>query len=111
MDTMCGLKALGVRLAVDDFGMGYSSLNYLQHLPIDTFKSDRLFLIAESNHELMHTIIDLTNNLGWCSREWSAKSQLTRLVGESCKEARVFMFSKHIDSLNTGRLVAKLMGD
>ena len=38
------LKALGVRLAIDDFGMGYSSLSYLHRFPIDILKIDRAFV-------------------------------------------------------------------
>lgn len=41
--TLTRLRALGVRVALDDFGSGYCSLNYLKHLPIDTLKIDRGF--------------------------------------------------------------------
>ena len=42
--TLSRLKALGVRLAVDDFGQGYSSLSYLRRFPLDVLKIDRAFV-------------------------------------------------------------------
>jgi len=62
-------RAPGLRIAIDDFGSGYSSLNYLRHLPINTLKIDRSF-VADLNANdatagaIVKTIIELGRNLG-----------------------------------------------
>jgi diguanylate cyclase (GGDEF)-like protein len=61
------LHDMGVRLVIDDFGKGYSSLSYLRRLPVDEIKIDRSFLRGMADGEddtLVRCIIDLAHNLG-----------------------------------------------
>jgi diguanylate cyclase (GGDEF)-like protein len=61
------LHDMGVSLAIDDFGKGYSSLSYLRRLPVDVLKIDRSFLIGLADGEddtLVRCMIDLAHNLG-----------------------------------------------
>jgi Amt family ammonium transporter len=68
LERLHGLKALGVALAVDDFGAGYSSLNYLRTLPVDVLKIDKVFVDGAGadggGDVLLHAIVDLGHSLG-----------------------------------------------
>jgi EAL domain-containing protein (putative c-di-GMP-specific phosphodiesterase class I) len=64
-----GLKALGVRLAIDDFGVGYSSLSHLKYLlPVDLIKIDKSFvdglLDSGDSRAIVTAIVQLTQSLG-----------------------------------------------
>jgi diguanylate cyclase (GGDEF)-like protein len=62
------LSELGVRIAIDDFGSGYTSLGYLKRLPIDVLKIDKSFILGmgadESDAVIVRSAIDLGHNLG-----------------------------------------------
>jgi Amt family ammonium transporter len=66
-DKVCRLKALGVKVAIDDFGSGYSSLGYLRDLDVDVLKVDRSFVLAlgadPSSSAIVRTIITLAEIL------------------------------------------------
>ena len=71
-DRACGvlaaLRNMGVRIAVDDFGKGYSSLSYLRELPIDELKLDKSFILSMTDDSrataLVVSTIDLAHSLG-----------------------------------------------
>jgi len=62
------LSAMGIRLSIDDFGTGLSSLSYLKRLPVNELKIDKSFVIdmAEDDHNavIVRSIIDLSHNIG-----------------------------------------------
>jgi diguanylate cyclase (GGDEF)-like protein len=66
--TLLGLRRIGVRLALDDFGVGYSSLARLQEMPPDIVKIDRCFVAPlgrpGASTELLASMIDLAHRTG-----------------------------------------------
>ncbi|OJG01575.1 EAL domain-containing protein [Pararhizobium antarcticum] len=62
------LSAMGCRIALDDFGSGYSSFGYIQRFPLDKIKLDRSFLTSSEegtvSQNIIHAIVDLCRNLG-----------------------------------------------
>ena len=68
MEVLGRLRAMGLRLSLDDFGTGHSSLAYLKRLPLDEVKIDRSFvagMIADENDAvIVRSTIDLARNLG-----------------------------------------------
>jgi len=68
IETMNQLADMGIQLAVDDFGTGFSSLAYLKKLPIHELKIDKSFVTDMCNNDhdavLVRSTIDLSHNLG-----------------------------------------------
>jgi len=67
LETLTRLKKLDVSLAIDDYGTGYSSLAYLQRLPVDTIKIDQSFvgnmLRSKDSATIVRSTIELAHNL------------------------------------------------
>jgi diguanylate cyclase (GGDEF)-like protein/PAS domain S-box-containing protein len=68
LETITRLKDMGFRFAIDDFGVGYSSLAYLKKLPVDAIKIDKSFVIDMATDKddvlIVHSTINLAHNLG-----------------------------------------------
>ena len=93
------LRALGVQLGLDDFGMGYSALSYLQQLPVQTLKIDRSFISGienASNAEIVRAILSLASGLSMnvTAEGVETADQAARLKELSCEFAQGYFFDR-----------------
>jgi EAL domain-containing protein (putative c-di-GMP-specific phosphodiesterase class I) len=94
------LKTLGVRLAIDDFGMGYSSLSYLHRFPIDILKIDRSFVgrltDQDDGPELARAVVMLGETLGLetVAEGIEEEDQVAKLLELGCVAGQGFLFAK-----------------
>jgi diguanylate cyclase (GGDEF)-like protein/PAS domain S-box-containing protein len=103
-NTLRRLKDLGIQLAVDDFGMGYSSLSYLKRFPVDFLKIDRSFIAglgqdidgASKDRQIVSAMIDLTHALGLkaVAEGVETAEQLAQLRNMECDLAQGYYYSK-----------------
>jgi EAL domain-containing protein (putative c-di-GMP-specific phosphodiesterase class I) len=97
------LKEVGVRIAIDDFGVGYSSLAYLRELPADSLKIDRSFIagIATSSASaaLIRTLVQLgrTLEIETLAEGIEEQAQLETLCREHCEQGQGFLFSRPLE--------------
>lgn len=107
------LKTLGVRLAIDDFGIGFSSLNYLRRLPVDVVKIDRSFVagIATQSSEwtLARGIVRLVHELGLetVAEGVERADQRAHLQALGCRLAQGFFFARPMEPDAIAALLAK----
>ena len=117
IQKMHALKALGVTLAMDDFGIGYSSLSYLKQLPLDQLKIDQGFVQGitkdGSDAMLVQTIIDLATNfrLNVIAEGVETQAQLTFLKHHECKAFQGFLFSMALPLNEFERLLHRIAND
>jgi EAL domain-containing protein (putative c-di-GMP-specific phosphodiesterase class I) len=104
IETLCRLRSLGIKISIDDFGSGYSSLSYLKNLPIDTLKIDRAFVtdiaFAASDAAIVKTIITLAHNLGLQTiAEGVETAEQSAVLSElGCDEMQGYLFSKPLST-------------
>ena len=99
IDALRTLKEHGVAIAIDDFGTGFSSMSYLQQLPLDRLKVDRSFIRdiePGKSAVLAETIVTLGNKLGLLTiaEGIETKEQAEYMIELGCNEAQGFFYAK-----------------
>ncbi|MEQ8351429.1 MAG: EAL domain-containing protein [Leptospiraceae bacterium] len=98
------LRSQGVRIAIDDFGVGYSSLSYLRDLPVDRLKIDRSFIQGlpddSSLSAISAAIVALGKNLGFSviAEGIENEDQRMHLVDSGCNEGQGFLFGRPMNA-------------
>ena len=96
-ETLLRLRAVGVSIAIDDFGVGYSSLAYLQHLPVDHLKIDRSFVaeLTDGGGAVAEAVISLARALGLSviAEGVEVPAQAQRLLELGCDLAQGWLWA------------------
>ncbi len=109
------IKDMGVKIALDDFGAGYSSLTYLQKLPIDSVKLDRDFIKNISDmgqgNVIVDSIIKLTHELGMeiVAEGIETREQLEFLKTSGCDYGQGYLFSRPVPKEEIEALLSRDM--
>ncbi|NMF87150.1 putative bifunctional diguanylate cyclase/phosphodiesterase [Aromatoleum petrolei] len=100
LDAIRRIKALGVELFIDDFGIGYSSLSYLHKLPVDAIKIDQSFVMAMPDSAISAAIVQSTIELGHrldlevVAEGVETESAWNHLVALGCDTAQGFYMAR-----------------
>jgi diguanylate cyclase (GGDEF)-like protein/PAS domain S-box-containing protein len=109
--TLKRLKDMGVKISIDDFGKGYSSLDNLRRLPFDILKIDILFTakIVENAEDraIVKAIIAMARSLRLkvIAEGVETKEQLVVLRELGCDEAQGYLFSRAVPAAECGRFI------
>ena len=108
--TLQRIRELGVKISLDDFGTGFSSLSYLRSFPFDRLKIDQSFTrdASPGSRAIIRTIIGLcaSLNMRTTAEGVETREQLEALMREGCDEAQGFYFSRPVPAARIAALIA-----
>jgi EAL domain-containing protein (putative c-di-GMP-specific phosphodiesterase class I) len=116
IEAMRQLRALGVRIVMDDFGTGHSSLTALRNFPFDKIKIDRSFvhdlLSKHESRAIIHAVVQLAGSLGLETTAEGIETQgeLDYLKRVGCTEAQGYLFSKAVPPRDVRALLGSAFG-
>jgi len=110
--TLGELKEIGVKVSIDDFGIGYSSLNHLKRLPVDVLKIDRAFMNVTANADdaaIVTAIIGMAHalDLEVVAEGVETQQQLEFLAARGCNKMQGYLLSRPLPSKECEQLLAE----
>ena len=116
IEKISALREYGIRISLDDFGMGYSSLSYLKNLPIDTLKIDKSFIDTaitdNSTGIITESVVNMVKKLGLetIAEGVENEDQMEFLKRISCDNIQGFLLGKPMPSEQFEALIAEDTG-
>lgn len=113
LQTIDSLRGMGVHIALDDFGIGYSSLAYLNRLPLDDIKIDKSFVIGmiddESSATIVRATVDLGHGLGYAVVAEGVENIETRqrLSALGCDAIQGFLIARPMPADQTAEWIGR----
>jgi len=111
LSILQNLKDRGFQIAIDDFGTGFSSLSYLQKLPIDRLKIDRSFVSfihdSEANKAIAALIVGLGTSLGLSViAEGVENAEQSKVLSDlGCTEAQGYLYGKPMEARAVKKMI------
>ncbi|MFS0735700.1 EAL domain-containing protein [Sphingomonas sp. 1P06PA] len=111
LETLHALRALGIRISIDDYGTGQSTLDYLKRIPANEIKIDKSFVqLIDDNHDdrvMVRSTIELAHSLGHKVVAEGVERQVTldRLEEMGCDIAQGYLIGRPMHLRALGRLL------
>jgi diguanylate cyclase len=110
--TLGTLHEAGIRISIDDFGAGQTSLGYLAHLPVSELKIDKAFVLAMTsdlrNAAIVRSVIELGHSLGFTVTAEGVETPevLAGLVEADCDLMQGFLLSRPVEASAVRKLLS-----
>jgi len=111
------IRAIGVKIAMDDFGTGHSSLSLLHTFDLDILKIDQSFVqgmeYSRDMAAVLSSIISLAKNIGMCivAEGAETESQVACLISHGCDMVQGYYFAKPMPAEEAGRFLDRPFGE